>query len=242
MLNPRRAACPLLPVPVCAGVFIALLTGLLAGCIVFPAKPTVYQSGDVKASLGGIALSVLFSHDFSPETPKSLGGEMVECVTRGLAEAAPEVRLVPEEEFYRAVFGVKPGEVLLLAGMIGTLLARPDIRQRVGQSGLTHLILVGGATHHHNRHSEGAMVGYGVGGGAASSTRQTQLTASIFELASSAEVGVQAVAGGSQGVGAIVIGLPLVWGWVHATESASCDALGAEVARAIRGKPRDESR
>jgi len=133
-----------------AVVPLALLCGLVAGCVVLPAKARVAQIGDMPIPSGGVAVSVLFSRDFSPETRKSLGEEMVECVTRGLTEAAPEVRLVPDEEFYRAVFGVKPGEVLLRADTIGTLLARPDIRQRVAESGLTHLILVGGATHHYS--------------------------------------------------------------------------------------------
>jgi hypothetical protein len=208
-----------------------LLAGLLAGCMVIPAKAKVAQSGDMQAPSGRIALTVLFSLDFSPETPKSLGAEMVECITRGLTDAAPEVRLVPEVEFYRAVFGVRPGEVLLRADTIGTLLARPDIRQRIGESGLTHLILVGGATHHH---SPGRIEApqLAIGG---HSTRSTQLTASIFELASGAEVGgVRASAEGAQG-GGIFVFVPL--GWVSATESSSCDALGAEVARAIHGKP-----
>ena len=75
----------------CVGVLVALLTGLLAGCVVLPVKAKVAQSGDVLTPSGGIALAVLVSHDFSPETRRSLGREMVECITRGLAEAAPEV-------------------------------------------------------------------------------------------------------------------------------------------------------
>jgi hypothetical protein len=101
---------------------------------------------------------------------------------------------VPEEEFYRAVFGVKPAEVLLRADTIGTLLARPDIRQRVGESGLTYLILVGGGTHY----SGGSSGFVGAGGfgaaivaGVTEKTRSTHLTASIFELASGREALVQ---------------------------------------------------
>lgn len=220
-----------------AGMLIALMAGLLAGCIVIPAKATVAQTGNVQAPSGGIALSVLFSPDFSPETPKGLGGEMVECITRGLATAAPEVRLVPEEEFYRAVFGVKPGEVPLQADTIGALLARPDIRQRVGESGLTHLILVGGETRHHSGKNTGFNPYLG---GAGSSTRHTELFAHIFELASSAEVAnVQANAEGAQGAAIIVI-FPL--GWVSTTELSACHALGAQVTQSIHGKPREEIR
>jgi len=176
----------------------------------------VARSGDVLTPSGGIALSVMFSRDISPETLRSFGEEMVECVTRDLAKAVPEARLVPEEEFHRTVFGVKPGEVFLRADTIRTLLDRPDIGQRVRESGLTHLILVGGATKT-----------YPVKLG--ESMRSTQLTASIFELASGRVGHALASAEGSQ-----VGGAP--------TESPACEALGAEVARAIRGKARDESR
>ena len=67
-------------------------------------------------------------------------------------------------------------------------------------------------------------------------TRSTRLTASIFELASGAEVaGVQASPEGHLGVATLNF---LLWvGWVHSTESSSSETLGAEVARAIRGKP-----
>ena len=208
----------------CAGVLAALLSGLVAGCIVLPAQVEVAQSGDVLTPSGGIALSVLFSHDFSPETPRNLREKMVKCVTDGLAKAALEVRLVSEEEFHRAVFGVKPGEVFLRADTIRTLLARPDISQRVRESGLTHLILVGSATK-----TDPDKPG----------ERSTQLTASIFELASVQVGHVQASAQGGAGF-AYFSFLPVLW--LHATESPSCKTLGAEVARAIHGKARDESR
>jgi len=102
------------------------------------------QSWDLPTSSGRIALSVLFSQDDAPNTPKSRGEEMVKCVTRGLTKAAPHVRLVPEEEFFHGVFGLKPDEVMLQVHTIGALLTRADIRQRARESGLTHLILVTG--------------------------------------------------------------------------------------------------
>jgi hypothetical protein len=207
------------------------LSGLVAGCIIIPltAEVKVGQSGDVQAPSSGIALSVLFAHDFSTETSRSLGEEMVECVTHGLAKAAPEVRLVSEEEFHRAIFGLKPGEVFLQTDTIATLLARPDIGQRVSQSGLTHLILVGGATK-----------AYPVRPG--ESMRSTRLTAAIFELASGRVGEVLASAAGSQGI-VCFGGYPgaICGDWLPLTESTSCEALGAEVPRAISGGPRDET-
>ena len=78
----------------------------------------------------------------SPETPRHLGKEMVECIVKGVADSAPDVRVVSAEEFHRVVFGARPGEVLLRADTIVSLLSRPEIKQRVEDSGLTHLILV----------------------------------------------------------------------------------------------------
>jgi len=232
MTNRNRESEWPLPRRACAGMLVVLLSGLSAGCIVIPhsAEVKVRQSRDVQAPSGVVALSVLFARDFSPETSRSLGEEMVECVTRDLAKAAPDVRLVPEEEFYRAIFGVKPGEVFLRADTIGPLLARPDIRQRVRESGLTHLILVGGATQTLPTTPRNFM-------------RYTRLTASIFELASGSTVGeVLASAKGSQGVGTIGVPYGIFLAWFTRTESPSCEALGAEVARAISGKARDENR
>jgi hypothetical protein len=229
-------------------MLVVLLSGLSAGCIIpLPAKATVAQSGDLSTPSGEIALAVLFSRDFSPDTPRSSGEKMVECITRGLAKAATEVRLVPEEEFYRAIFGLKPDEVMLREDTIGTLLLRPDIRRRVGASGLTHLILVrGGGTSLLKTAGSGGFVGFagGMGGigtivGYDERIRSTQFAASIFELVSGRVGAVEASAEGQQDTYVI---LPLVVGQVYMTESASCDALGSGVARAISGRPRDESR
>lgn len=216
----------------------AVLAVVLAGCVVIPAKATAIRSGEVQAASGGLAVAVLFSRDFSPDMPKGLGEDIVKCVTRGLRETAPEVRLVSEEDFDQAVFGVKPGEVLLRRETIKPLLARPDIRQRVRESNLTHLILVEGATRHDpGDSSSGSMaIPYVWMGGWSESTRHTQFVASIVALEGTRDIQVQASSQGSQGV---VAGfpLPLFVGWVHATESASCEALGVEVARALGAKP-----
>jgi len=239
MTNRKRGSeWPLSP-RACAGMLAVLLCGLSAGCIVLPAKAKVAQSGDVLTPSGGIALSVLFSRDFSPETLRSFGDEMAECVTHDLAKAVPKIRLVHEEEFHRAIFGLKPGEVFLRADMIGPLLARPDIRQRVAESGLTHLILLEGAT----RSTPVSGSNRGVGSAVFGWMRSTLLTASIFELASGRVGHVVASAEGSQGGGAVGGGpAAIVIIWFTPTESPSCRALSAEVAQAIRGNPSDERR
>ena len=217
---------------------LAVFGVILAGCVVVPAKATVTRSGEVQPASGGLAATVLFSRDFSPDTPKGLGEDIVECVMRGLRETAPEVRLVSEEDFDRAVFGVKPGEVLLRRETIKPLLARPDIRQRVSESHLTHLILVEGATRHDPGGSSSGPVTipYVWVGAWGESTRRTQFIASIVALEGTGDIQVQANSQGSQGAVAGVP-LPLFVGWVHATESASCEALGAEVARALGANP-----
>jgi len=220
------------------GLLLAVLAVVLVGCVVMPAKATITRSGEVQPASGGLAATVLFSRDFSPDTPKGLGEDIVECVMRGLRETAPEVRLVSEEDFDQAVFGVKPGEVLLRRETIKPLLARPDIRQRVSESHLTHLILVEGATRHDpGGSSSGLMtIPYVWVGAWGESTRRTQFIASIVALEGTGDIQVQANSQGSQGA-VTGIPLPLLVGWVRATESASCEALGDEVARALGAKP-----
>jgi len=223
----------------CVTGLLVPLIGFSGGCVAIPTKANVAQSGEVQAADGALTATVLYSRDFSPETPRSLGEEVVECVTRGLTETAPEIRIVSEEEFDRAIFGVKSGEVLLRRDTIGPLLTRPDVSQRVGQSGLTHLILVEGATHNVPGNSGSWVVPYSMGAWG-ESKRNTQFTATIFELMSAKEVQVKASAEGNQ-VFVFAFPVPIV-GWADATESASCAALGAGVARALRGKVRDEGR
>ena len=224
--------------PTFAVGLLAVLAVVLVGCVVMPAKATITRSGEVQPASGGLAATVLFSRDFSPDTPKGLGEDIVECVVRGLRETAPEVRLVSEEDFDRAVFGVKPGEVLLRRETIKPLLARPDIRERVRESHLTHLILVEGATRHDPGGSSSGpiTIPYVWVGAWGESTRRTQFIASIVALEGTGDIQVQANSQGSQGA-VTGIPLPLLVGWVHATESASCEALGAEVARALGAKP-----
>src|SRR5262245_3528919 len=224
--------------PTFAVGLLAVLAVVLVGCVVIPAKATVTRSGEVQPASGGLAVAVLFSRDFSPDMPKGLGEDIVKCVTRGLRETAPEVRLVSEEDFDRAVFGVKPGEVLLRRETIKPLLARPDIRERVRESQLAHLILVEGATRHDRGGSSSGpiTIPYVWVGAWGESTRRTQFIASIVALEGTGDIQVQANSQGSQGAVAGVP-LPLFVGWVHATESASCEALGAEVARALGAKP-----
>jgi hypothetical protein len=48
---------------------------LLAGCVIpLPAKAKVARIGNVPPSSGGIAVCVLFSADFSPDTPRASAG------------------------------------------------------------------------------------------------------------------------------------------------------------------------
>jgi hypothetical protein len=106
-------------------VLVVAASGVGAGCIIFAGKAHVTSSGKVPLSAGGIALSVVFSHDFSADTPRSLGNNIVDCVTRGLTEAAPDVRVLAADDFHRLVFRVKPGGVLLRPDTITSLLSRP---------------------------------------------------------------------------------------------------------------------
>ena len=219
-----------------AGVVLVLSSNLVAGCVVFPTAANVTTTGQLSAPTRGIALAVVFSHDHAPETPRHLGKEMVECIVKGVADSAPDVRVVSAEEFHRVVFGVRPGEVLLRADTIVSLLSRPEIKQRVEDSGLTHLILVAGSTHHRPGQPFGGALPPALAIGGLRTTRSTRLTASIVELASATGATLEARAEDTQGVGAGAVIFPFAWGWVHATESSACKALGGEVVGAIRGR------
>jgi hypothetical protein len=235
---PRSKGC----VPAHQGLLAVALATLLSGCIVPVAvKPESERTGDVRRSSGAVAVSVVFSRDFSPEAPNNLGQEMVACVTEGLTAAVPEVRLVSSAEVHRALFGVQPGGVLLRADVLPALLARPEIRRRASEIRLTHLIMVGG----HTRQTSEPLWSDPTVGGAGGGTRTTRLTASIFELARAVDAPtpvVSAGAAGSRFVAAAVYPLPFVVAGIPATESAACQALGAEVARVMRGALDDDRR
>ena len=117
-----------------------------------------------------------------------------------------------------------------------SLLSRPEIKQRVEDSGLTHLILVAGSTHHRPGQPFGGALPPALAIGGLRTTRSTRLTASIVELASATGATLEARAEDTQGVGAGAVIFPFAWGWVHATESSACKALGGEVVGAIRGR------
>jgi hypothetical protein len=206
----------------------------MAGCVVIPipAKGRAVSYGDLPPSTGRLLVAVVYSPDFAQEISQRLGEKMAGCIVRGLNAVAPEISLLSTEAFHLKVVGVKPGEVLLRPETIGPLLSRPDIRQRVRDSGATHLVLV--------RHGE-SREQRATGAGPHLATRTTRLTASIFELAAAAEASsLESRAEGSVGVAAIPYFAIFVW--LHMTETPACNALGAEVARALRGRPNDEKR
>lgn len=192
--------------PTSAGM-LAVVSALLAGCVVpISAKPETQRMGDVRGSSGSLAVAVLFSRDFSPETSDSLGHAMVACITDGLAGAVPEVRLVSSTELHRALSGVAPGGVLLRADVLAPLRARPETRRRAREIGLTHLIMVAGQTW-----QTGEPGGSGGGGAAAgwvAGTRSTRLTASIFEMAVAGDADAARVSAGAAGRRFVTAGLP----------------------------------
>ena len=213
---------------------LAVVLAGLGGCIVpIPAPATASRTAD----LGWTdvpTVAVLYSLDFAPETPASLGREMVACITRRLAKTAPDVRLVSAAEFFREVFAGEAGAVLLRRETLPELLAQPHVAGRLGRAGLTHLVLVGGATTRTGRPVAGGAAFGGVGV-AFEATKSTRLSASIVDVRQGAEVArIEATAEHHQ---AIVTGVlccvPFLFGWIPMTESSSCDALGAEVARTL---------
>ena len=214
-------------------VLAVVMTGF-SGCIIpIPAPATATRTADL-ASGGEPIVVVLYSKDFAPETPAGLGREMVTCITRRVAKTAPDVRLVSEAEFFREVFEAEASAVLLRPETLQGLLAQPHVAARLTSTGLTHLVLVGGATIRIGGSSTGG-AGFRVAVVALEARKSTRLWASIVDVRQGAQVTrVEATAERDQAiVGGVVCCVPFLFGWIPMTESSSCDALGAEVARTL---------
>lgn len=186
------------------------------------------------ASQRSLGVTVLVARD-DDTTTRRLGVEMVQCITRGVSETTSDIRIVPTRQFYQSLFNLEPEEVLLTRATLPGLLSRSDIQQRAGDAGLTHLVLVSGATVQDGDPSVGGIPPFFLLG-AMDASRKTRLTASIVDLSNTDRVsGIEVTADGR--VKALMV-YPIVVAWGHKTESSSCKALGDEVVRALRGVPR----
>jgi hypothetical protein len=208
--------------------------GCVAIPVPLPADTDLVRTGTALPSERPLGVTVFVTPD-DDRTTGPLGREMVQCITRSLSEMTTAVRVVPTREFYQSLFKLEPEEVLLNEATIPRLLSRADIRQNAANVGITHLILVSGATVQRGDPQFGVIPPV-VMLGSLEASRKTRLTASIIDLADPERVsGVEATADGR--VKAFMV-YPIIVAWGHKTESSSCKALGEEVVRTLRGVPR----
>jgi len=217
------------------GAFAAAAVSAACGACVFvplPAETTVVRTGSAVASERPLVVTVLVNPD-DDRTTRSLGRQMVDCITRRLSETTPVVRVAQPKEFYHSLFQLEPEEVLLNAATVPTLLSRPDIRQRADDAGLTHLILVSGATVQQGDPQVGGIPPVFLLGWMDAS-RNTRLIASIIPLSDTDQISSVDVAAAGR-VKAFMV-FPILVAWGHKTESSSCKVLGDEVVRTLRGR------
>ena len=95
------------------GAFAAAAVSAACGACVFvplPAEATVVRTGSAVASERPLAVTVLVNPD-DDRTTRSLGRQMVDCITRRLSETTPVVGVAQLKEFYHSLF-----QPLLVAG------------------------------------------------------------------------------------------------------------------------------
>ena len=218
--------------------FVLALAALLTGCVM-PASVKTSTSEVTPLRLEEERkVAVLFSSDFSPETPGGLGEDMTECIGRALQKVLPRGSVVREEKFYEVVFpGLTPRQVLLRADTLPTLVARPEIRQRLDQLGLHYLILVGADLRGRLTWEYGPLFG-AVG---KKWDERVKMTAVLFELAQAQAVGSATAEAAGKGGRVFYLLIPFPGIGMDAIRP-SCEALGSEVVRMIRGAPEHEGR
>lgn len=209
------------------------------GCVVVPASQ-VQTSREMVSPLAlgeGRKVAVLFSSDFSPQTSRALGDDMVKCIRAAVRNDLPGVTVASQEEFFAAVFpGLTPQHVLLRADTMPVLVARREIRERIDRAGIDYLVMVGGRIE-----SRSEIIGLGpapvVMGGW---DKHAKMNATLFDLRHGHAVG----SGGAEARGSVFFFAPFLiplGGGVDPDEP-TCRALGAEVVRMLRGTPDGERR
>src|SRR4051794_4210693 len=87
-------------------VVVLITTAGLTGCAVVPASRVDTQREiSSPVALGeGRKIAVLFSPDFSPQTSRSLGEKMVDCIRTAVRDDMPGVTVMSQEHFFAAAF------------------------------------------------------------------------------------------------------------------------------------------
>jgi hypothetical protein len=220
-----------------AGVALNVLIAL-GGCVVVPASK-VNTSRDVSAPviLGeGRRIAVMYSADFAPLIQRSLGLDMVDCIRDAVRAGVPHVAVLTQDQFFPLIFpGLSARQVLIRADTIPALLAREEIRRRLDEAEIDHLILVD-AQPVDTSYLGGLHPAFLVGGW----DRKANMQASIFDLQHGAQVGTGHAHAGGVGFYLVVMGVPLGGG--VAPEAPTCKALGSEVVRVLLGSSEPEKK
>ena len=218
---------------------VALTLGVilpLVGCVVVPASKVQTSREMSPLTLGeGRKIAILFSSDFSPQTSRALGEDMVKCIRAAVRDDMPGVTVVSQEEFFTAVFpGLTPEQVLIRADTIPALVARRELRQRIDQAGIDYLVLVGAQIDRRSYLEGGSGIVWG------GWDKNARMNATFFDLRHGGAVG----SGGAEASGSGFFVAPFlipVGGGVD-PDAPTCRALGAEVVRLLGGPTKGERR
>lgn len=221
-----------------ASLALTCVLVVLGGCLVVPASK-VNTSREVSAPvvLGeGRKIAVLYSADFAPLVPQSLGSDMVECIQEAVRAGVPEVTVLTQEQFFPLIFpGLSTRQVLIRADTIPALVARDEIRRRLEEAKIDYLLLVAGQPEDRSSTTAG-------GGGAPSGfivfhswDRRADMQATMFDLRHGAQVATSQASARGQGFVVAPMGIPLGGG--VSPEGPTCKALGGEVVRALLSWP-----
>lgn len=198
-------------------LFVLVEALILAGC---GPMNEVAGSPVVRADSSRYAVAITMDY-----VARDIEREAFKCISEAVGREFPNVRIVPPEDFRRAVFPDLPPEgAIHKPEYLALALNQKLVRERIGFLGLRYLIAISGVTEQKT---------VGVGSGAPASLlvwdRNTRLAASILDL--SREQETQELTASASGYPWLLIvgGVPL---YVPAdTESTVCKELGAAVVR-----------
>ena len=227
--------CNLKKIPVCVIEFL-ISAVLLVGCT----TASVRENREAPTGIGASdALTFVLSPRFSIYARPVEEGAIVGCISNVVHKANPLLRIIPPDEFRRAVFpDLAPEAAPNNPEYLRLLLDQPTFKERVTSLGVRYLISIVGGTEQSGHTGVG-----GIGGGPGPGIliigggwdRKSSLIASVLDLQQERIAGqVEASASGHPWflimVPGPIIGVPAF------TESKVCEDLGEAVAKFIAGE------
>jgi len=211
------------------GVAVALLFGCAA-----PAPPAPIAG----PRPGGITVGIVWWPADPADPMHAFLSDLEECLTARIREVAPEIVVLPQRVVRDALFPLlEPATQPATEVAFAALLAREDVRTRLAQHGLRHLIAFTGGT---NRAEPGGFILCGVaptppgGGGCFGFVWQgetTALDAALWSLGDRPRVRREgAKIEGAFVMPAFVLPIPIP----ARTKAGACRELGTRIAGAIR--------